>query len=223
MDKSEETGAGAQTPVETDGYEDGYGEGYGEGYDEWWYWLKKEEVDDPEDTTVKDVSDLGGHEGHDALEEIEVEPEPPMEMERPRKKVRTPDEEAGDSSWQGWQSYSRHAGSSRDTCNDDWWQGGGGPWKNTWWWDTQWSDRDWKDHDRNRSNSKGKGGRKGYSAKQQHAPWAFSTPKGKGKKKGRGKVDDHGGQYVSGGYHAPDGTFYPYLVSNLTSFLLIVL
>ena len=214
VDKSPaEIGAGPQAPVETDGYEDGdgYGEGYGDEYDWWWGYMKKEEdEDDPENTTVKDVHDLGGD--GDRLEEVEVEEEPEPPMERPTKKVRTPHDDGEDSQWQGGQSYT-HAGSSRDTRDDDWWQGGGEPWKSTWWWDTQWSDRDWKSHDRKRSKSKGKG-------KGQHAPWAYTNPKGKGKK-GRGKVDSFGGQYVRGGYSAPDGTFFPYLVSNFKSFVRI--
>ena len=52
-----------------------------------------------------------------------------------------------------------------------------------------------KGHDRKRSKGKGR-----------HAPWAYTNPKGKGKK-GRGKVDQYGGQYVRGGYNAPDGAF----------------
>lgn len=224
IDKSPaEIGAGAQAPVETDGYEDvdeegfGYGYGYGEDWDEWWSYMKKEEEDDhPEETPVKDVEDLGGEmPGWDEQVEVHVEEEPP---EPPKKKVKTPELDDGDSTWQGWQSY---AGSSRDTNDDEWWQQGSGqPWKNTWWWDRQWTDRDWKNqekhvghdrHDRQRSKGKGKG---------RHAPWAYTNPKGK-KGKGRGKVDQYGGQYCRGGYTAPDGTFYQYLVSNLTFFILI--
>ena len=86
IDKSPaEIGAGAQAPVETDGYEDvdedgfGYGYGYGEDWDDWWSYMKKEEEDDhPEETPVKDVEDLGGEmPGWDEQVEVQVEEEPP--------------------------------------------------------------------------------------------------------------------------------------------------
>ena len=164
IDKSPaETGAGPQAPVETDGYEDvdeegyGYGYGYGEDWDDWWSYMKKEEEDNPEETPVKDVEDLGGdHSGHGFEEhvEVQVEEEPP---EPPKKKVRTPELDDEDSTWQGWQQSYADAGSSRDT-KDEWWQGGGEPWKNTWWWDNSWSHSDWRGrHDHPKTPKKGKG------------------------------------------------------------------
>ena len=198
VDKSPMTGAGPQAPVETDGYED-YDDGWN--YDGWWNEMKKEEgYDDTSETAVKDVHDMGGYVDPE-WEEVQEEEAP--EVGRPTKKIRTPDgDDDGKGTEQWGDSYTEAAGSSRDT-RDDWWQGGGEPWKNTWWWDHSWSHEDWRGRHHNYPNKRGKG--KGSKGKQM-APWAYT--KG-GKSQNKGKKDAWGGAYVRGGYTAPDGTFYP--------------
>ena len=163
--------------------------------EEWRLW---ENWDGYEDVK-EEIEDI--EEEAEGVAEPQEEPEEEIherEVKRPRS---TPNRDMGDEEGWQWENENDTGGYVDKSWSASPWQWSDEKWSGGWGWG-------WQDHGKKWTHDDWTGSSGSRQSPRQKAPWAYTKGKGKGKRGKKGKQDSFGGQYVRGGYLAPEGQFF---------------